>query len=75
VDGRIITATNKNLEALVKADRFREDLYFRINVFPLHIPSLARRREDIPYIVQHFIRRNAKETGKRIQKYGIRRPA
>jgi transcriptional regulator with PAS, ATPase and Fis domain len=66
VDVRIITATNKNLEALVKDGKFREDLYFRINVFPLHIPPLTRRREDIPYIVQHFIRRNAKETGKRI---------
>ena len=66
VDVRIITATNKDLEALVRQEKFREDLYFRINVFPLHCPSLARRREDIPGIVQHFIKQNAKDGGKRI---------
>jgi len=66
VDVRIITASNKNLEELVKAGKFREDLYFRINVFPLHVPPLTHRLEDIPYIVQYFVRRNAKETGKRI---------
>lgn len=66
VDVRIITATNKDLEALVRQEKFREDLYFRINVFPLHCPSLAHRKEDIPGIVQHFIKQNAKDSGKRI---------
>ncbi len=66
VDARIITATNKNLEELVRQEKFREDLYFRINVFPLHCPSLAQRREDIPGIVQHFIRQNANDSRKRI---------
>ncbi len=66
IDVRIITATNKNLEALVKQERFREDLYFRIHVFPLYCPPLSKRREDIPAIVQHFIRQNIKTSNKRI---------
>lgn len=66
VDVRIITATNKNLEELVKKEEFREDLYFRINVFPLHCPSLDQRQEDIPVIIQHFIRQNSQESGKKI---------
>ena len=66
VNVRIITATNKDLEALVKNGDFREDLYFRINVFPLNCPSLASRREDIPSIVQHFIQANSTASGKKI---------
>ena len=66
IDVRIITATNRDLEALVRAEKFREDLFFRINVFPLFCPPLNRRVEDIPGIVQHFIRRNAADSGKRI---------
>jgi len=66
VDVRIITATNKNLDDLIEKDQFREDLYFRINVFPLNCPPLSDRREDIPLVVQHFIKQNAKMTGKRI---------
>jgi PAS domain S-box-containing protein len=66
VDVRIITATNKNLDKLVDAGTFREDLYFRINVFPLHCPSLIQHREDIPIIVQHFIRQNSQYSTKKI---------
>ncbi len=66
VDVRIVTATHKNLEALIDEGLFREDLFFRINVFPLKCPSLAERREDIPLIAQSFIRRNAISSGKRI---------
>ena len=66
VDVRIISATNKNLEKLIAAKQFREDLFFRINVFPLQCPSLAERREDIPLIAQNFIRRNAAASGKKI---------
>ena len=66
VDVRIITATNKNLESLVETQVFREDLFFRINVFPLHCPALADRREDIPLIVEHFIRQNAGNSSKQI---------
>jgi two-component system response regulator HydG len=66
VDVRVITATHKHLESLIEQGLFREDLYFRINVFPLHCPPLASRREDIPLIAQSFIRRNAVSSGKKI---------
>jgi len=66
IDVRIITATNKMLDNLVQTGKFREDLYFRINVFPLLCPPLTERRDDIPAIVQHFIRQNAKNSNKRI---------
>jgi transcriptional regulator with PAS, ATPase and Fis domain len=66
VDVRVVTATNRDLEVLIKEGRFREDLYFRINVFPLSVPALRERREDVPVIVQHFLRLNNAKTGKRI---------
>jgi transcriptional regulator with PAS, ATPase and Fis domain len=66
IDVRIISATNKNLEKLIAKGAFREDLFFRINVFPLNCPPLRDRKEDIPIIVQSFIRSNNKKTGKKI---------
>jgi len=66
VDVRVISATNKDLEALIRKDLFREDLYFRINVFPLNCPSLSERLDDIPIIVQNFIEQNAAKGGKKI---------
>ena len=65
VDVRIISATNRNLDKLLSEGDFREDLFFRINVFPLRIPSLRERREDIPMIVQNFIRQNNDRTDKK----------
>lgn len=66
IDVRIITATNKDLEALISEGRFREDLYFRINVFPLNCPPLRDRKDDITLIIQHFITIHAEKTGKNI---------
>ena len=66
VDVRIISATNKDLDNLVAQEMFREDLLFRINVFPLNCPPLAQRTGDIPMIVQNFIDQNAGKGGKSI---------
>ncbi len=61
VDVRIISATHRNLEEMVASGRFREDLWFRLNVFPIMIPPLRQRKEDIPALVHHFIDRKSKE--------------
>ncbi|MFI5398444.1 MAG: sigma-54 interaction domain-containing protein [Candidatus Binatia bacterium] len=64
VDTRVISATHKNLADEVRAGRFREDLYYRLNAFPIHAPALRERREDIPLLVAHFLQRLTHKWGK-----------
>ena len=63
VDVRVIAATNKDLEEEIAAGRFRQDLFFRLNVIPLAVPPLARRRDDIPLLVEEFLLQYARRTG------------
>ncbi|MFB3852565.1 MAG: sigma-54-dependent transcriptional regulator [Vicinamibacterales bacterium] len=63
VDVRVIAATNRDLEGMVRSGEFRDDLYYRLNVVSIEVPPLRQRREDIPLLVDHFLRRFAEESG------------
>lgn len=72
VDVRVITATNRNLEKALKESLFREDLYYRLNVIPILIPPLRDRKEDIPLLIDHFLRKFCQETRKPLMKLSDR---
>jgi PAS domain S-box-containing protein len=70
-DVRVIAATNRDLTAAIAAGTFRSDLFYRLNVFPIEVPSLRKRKEDIPMLVEYFAKRYAEKAGKQIRKIDV----
>jgi transcriptional regulator with GAF, ATPase, and Fis domain len=67
-DVRVIAATNRDLTVAIAAGTFRSDLFYRLDVFPIEVPPLRKRKEDIPILVEYFVKRYAEKTGKQIRK-------
>jgi formate hydrogenlyase transcriptional activator len=65
-DARLVAATNRDLKAMVEDNKFRADLYYRLHVFPVHVPPLRERREDIPLLTRYFIQKHAQRMGRHI---------
>ncbi len=71
-DFRLITATHRDLPPLIKENQFREDFYYRINVITIHIPPLRERKEDVPVLSDHFLKRFVEETGKHLEGFTVK---
>jgi formate hydrogenlyase transcriptional activator len=67
IDVRVVAATNRDLEAAIAEEKFRSDLFYRLNVFPVEIPPLRERKDDVPLLVEYFIERYARQAGKKIR--------
>jgi two-component system, NtrC family, response regulator AtoC len=67
IDVRVVAATNQDLRAALEQGTFREDLYYRLNVVPMNIPPLRERKQDIPFLANHFVRKLAPDTGRRVE--------
>ncbi|MFV2071764.1 MAG: sigma-54-dependent transcriptional regulator [Thermoanaerobaculales bacterium] len=72
LDVRVISASNRDLAAMVEEGSFRQDLFYRLVVFPIELPPLRRRREDIPLLVEHFLEKHARDAGRRISRVDAR---
>jgi two-component system NtrC family response regulator len=68
IDVRVIAATNRDLRQMVAEGKFQEDLFYRLNVIPIELPPLRERRDDVPALVDHFVRKHAQRTGRRIER-------
>src|ERR1700687_5812660 len=68
VDLRVIAATNRDLRQMVAEGKFQEDLFYRLNVIPIEIPPLRERRDDIPALIDHFVKKHAQRTGRRVDR-------
>jgi DNA-binding NtrC family response regulator len=68
IDVRVIAATNRDLRQMVAESKFQEDLFYRLNVIPIELPPLRDRRDDIPALVEHFLRKHAQRTGRRVER-------
>jgi DNA-binding NtrC family response regulator len=72
LDVRVISASNRNLQQMVEEGTFRQDLFYRLVVFPISLPPLRDRREDIPMLVEHFLEKHARDAGKRVTQVDVR---
>ena len=72
-DVRFVAATNRDLKAMVDENKFRADLYYRLHVFPLNVPALRDRREDIPLLTRYFVQKHAQRMGRKIEAIRPRR--